>query len=160
MSPGAYLEFKAIGQCAQSLLAFTQCFFALLLLGDVIVRFENALLMPAAVPIKRPAAGNYDPAAVLVSVNEFAGPAFILLKLFGNALQRLGKFGAQQLMTHATHCFLAAVAIQFGRAFVPIRDPVSRVANKDRVIAQVEQPRSFRQRLLSLLSFRDVARNF
>ena len=65
----------------------------------------------------------------------------------------------QQLVGHATQCFLAAVAIKLGRAFVPIRDTVSPVANKDCVIAQVEQQRSFRQRLLDLPSFRDVPRH-
>jgi hypothetical protein len=63
-------------------------------------------------------------------------------------------------MAHAPQGFLAAVAIQLGRAFVPVRDAVSKVANKDCVIAQVEQQRSFRQRLLSLLSLRDVPRHF
>src|SRR3979411_527826 len=61
-------------------------------------------------------------------------------------------------MTHATHCFLAAVAIKFGRASVPVRNAVSAIPNKDGVIAQVEQPRSFRQSLLTLLSLRNVPR--
>jgi hypothetical protein len=47
----------------------------LFLLGDVIVRFENAFSISAIVSIEHPTADNYDLGAVLASVNEFATPA-------------------------------------------------------------------------------------
>ena len=99
---------------------------------------------PRSSRIERPTAGDYDLGAVLAPMNEFAGPATIAVKLLDNLLQRLGEFGTQQLMGHATDGFLAAIAIEFGRAFVPICNAVRAVANKDCVIAQVEQQSSFR----------------
>ena len=158
LGSSTHLCIERLRQSAESLLAFTQCFFVLLLLRDVIVRFENAPLIPAAFSIKRPMAGNYDLATVLTPVNELTGPSFMIAKLFHNAIQRLRKLGVKQLMGNAAQYFLAAIAIQFGRAFVPIGNAISLVANHDCVVAQVEQARSFRQHLLSPLPSRDVPR--
>src|ERR1700688_1757943 len=63
-------------------------------------------------------------------------------------------------MAHSANCFVAAKAIQLGCAFVPIRNSVIAVANQDCIIAQVEQQRPFRQRLLNPLSIRYVPSDF
>ena len=65
-SPG----FQVVGQCTESVLAFTQRLFPLLLLRDVIVGFEDAFSAPTAVSIKCPTAGYDDFATVLTSVKS------------------------------------------------------------------------------------------
>ena len=75
------------------------------------------------------------------------------MKLFKGVPQRLGESGLQEIMGHAPHCFLTAIAIQRRSASIPIGNPVSAISNEDCFIAQIEQPCSFRQFSFILLSF-------
>ena len=89
-----HLGFQSFGESPEALLALAQRFCGLLLLRDVIVRFQNGLRIPAVVPIESPAAEDDDLLPILALVSKLAGPAVIALKLFGDAFERLGEFGS------------------------------------------------------------------
>ena len=79
--PHLNLRLQRVRQRAEPILACTQCLLTLLLLGDVIISFENAFSISEVVSIEHPTADNNDFGAVLASMNEFAAPAAVAEEL-------------------------------------------------------------------------------
>ena len=65
-----------------------------------------------------------------------------------------GMFRFQQIMAHLAERFRQRVAVDFRRPFVPISNPIVYIANDDRIVAQIEQPRLLGQLLFVTLTLR------
>ena len=122
--------------------------------GDIIVGFQNVPAVSLRIAVQRPAREHGNPPAVASRVNEFPLPVIIPEQLLINSGQRLGVFCFQQIMAHFAERFLQRVAVDFRRPFVPVSNPIVYIANDDRIVAQIKQPRLLGQLLFVTLALR------
>ena len=124
------------------------------MLGDIAVCFQNRRTLSLRIAVQRPARQHGNPPAVTSRVNEFSLPVSVPEQLLIDFGQQLRVFCFQQIMAHLAERFRQRVTVHFRRPFIPISNPIVRIANDDRIVAQIEQPRLLGQLLFVTLALR------
>src|SRR6266567_2309953 len=136
--------------------------FSPLAFGDVIADFEDGGGLAMRVVVQDPLAGHEPSLAVFARVDQLTFPMALAEQRGADELQRLAKFGAEELVRGFAQGFRPGPPIHFFHAAVPKNDAIIQIASQD--VGQIEHLGLFTQnrRLLfqrgvGPLAFGDVA---
>src|SRR5262249_29114531 len=112
---------------------------ATLPIGNVVLRFQDSDWSSMFVSLKGPATGDENGGSVRFRLCKFPFPTSGVqqfpLDLFGGHR----KNGMQQILCASSDRLFRRPAIQLFRTVVPIRDHTTHIANKNRIVRQIEQ---------------------